>query len=80
MASIRELRTNFRQVKKKIEDYGEIVITERGKPLYVLQALPPPEKKRQPRPDYYARLVKDQPKPMDPEIWKRIWETERGES
>jgi prevent-host-death family protein len=79
VASIRELRTNFRQVKKKVEDYGEVVITDRGEPVYVLRPVPPPKKKQRAIPDYYARLVKRQPKPISPEIWKRIWEVERGE-
>jgi antitoxin (DNA-binding transcriptional repressor) of toxin-antitoxin stability system len=79
VASIRELRTNFRRIKKKIEDYGEVVITDRGEPAYVLKLLPRKKKKRTPLPDYYAILLKHQPKPLSAEETRRFWEEERGD-
>jgi antitoxin (DNA-binding transcriptional repressor) of toxin-antitoxin stability system len=78
-ASIRELRTDFRGVKRKIEEFGEIIITDRGEPLYSLRALPPKPKKKKPLPDYYAELLKRQPKPLSKEESQAFWEEERGD-
>jgi antitoxin (DNA-binding transcriptional repressor) of toxin-antitoxin stability system len=79
-ASIRELRTDFRGVKRKIEEHGEIIITDNGEPTYVLKCLPAPKKKkRPPMVDYYARLIKRQPKPISAETSRLIRETNRGD-
>ena len=39
-ATIRELRTDFRAEKRRIEQHGQVVITDRGRPSYVIRALP----------------------------------------
>lgn len=76
--TIRELRTNFRAVKRRIEQHGEVVVTDRGEPAYLLKALPQPlSKRRASPPDYYARLLKRQPKPLSAEATRRFWEEER---
>lgn len=77
-ASIREIRTDFRSVKRKIEQHGEIVITDNGEPAYVLKALPRKRKERPPLPDYYARLLEQRPKPMSEQETAEFWEEERG--
>jgi antitoxin (DNA-binding transcriptional repressor) of toxin-antitoxin stability system len=78
-ATIRELRTDFRSVKKKIEEHGEIVITDHGEPAYVLKSLPPPAlEENGALPDYFSRLQKRQPKPLSAEETRRFWESERG--
>ena len=64
IASIRDLRINFRAVKRKIEQHGEIVITDNGVPSYVLKLMPRKINKQKPPPDYWARLLKQQPKSM----------------
>ena len=76
-ATIRELRTDFRSVKRRIEEHGEVVITDRGEPAYVIKSLPVTTRKAAPLPDYYARLKKRQPKPLSPEATRRFWEKER---
>ena len=76
--TIRELRTNFRQVKRKIEMYGAVTITDDGEPAYVLKPLPRPAKKPSSVPDYYARLLKRQPTPMSHEETKAFWEDGHG--
>ena len=63
-ASIRELRTDFRSVKRKIEEHGEIVITDNGDPAYVIKPVVSKPEKIAPLPDYYARLLKIMPKPL----------------
>ncbi len=76
-ATIRQLRTDFRSVKRKIEQHGEVVVTDRGEPAYVIKLLPAPTRKRPPLPDYYARLRKRQPKPLSAEDTRQFWEEER---
>lgn len=76
-ATIRELRTDFRSIKRKVEEHGEIVITDRGTPAYVLKPVVPPAPRPVSPPDYYARLVKRQAQPMTAEATQRFWEEER---
>ena len=78
--SIRELRLNFRAVKRKIEEFGKVLITDNGIPSYILTAAPPEEKKvRRPLPDYYARLLKRQSKPLTAEQARALHEENRGD-
>ena len=77
-ATVRELRTNFRSVKRKIEKHRQLVITDRGEPAYVLKALPRRQTKiTAPMPDYYARLLKRQPVSLTAEETRRFWDEER---
>jgi antitoxin (DNA-binding transcriptional repressor) of toxin-antitoxin stability system len=76
-ATIRELRTDFRSVKRKIEQHGEVTITDRGEPAYVIKSLPQPAKPKAPARDYYARLLGRQPKAFSPEETRHFWEKER---
>jgi antitoxin (DNA-binding transcriptional repressor) of toxin-antitoxin stability system len=78
-ATIRELRTDFRSVKRKIEQHGEIVITNYGEPAYMLRPMPPRPAPSVSRQDYVARLLKRQPKPISREAMRRLWEKERGD-
>jgi antitoxin (DNA-binding transcriptional repressor) of toxin-antitoxin stability system len=79
-ASIREIRTNFRSVKRKLEAHGEIVITDNGVPRFLLKTLPAaPVKRRRPMPDYYALLLKQRPRPMSPEATRKLHEENRGD-
>ena len=77
--TIRQLRTDFRSVKRKLEAHGEIIITDHGTPAYVLKSLPRPASPKTAMPDYYSRLVARQPVPMTEAESKRLWEEERGE-
>lgn len=79
IATIRELRTDFRSVKRKIEQCGQLVITDRGVPAYVLKPVTPAPPKGAGRLDYYARLLKRQPKPITARETDRFWEEERGD-
>src|SRR5258707_2645613 len=76
-ATIRELRTDFRSVKRRIEQHGEVVITDHGEPAYVITLLPAAPRKRAPLPDYYARLTRRQPTPLCAEATRQFWEEER---
>ena len=78
-ASIRELRTDFRSVKRKIEEHGEIVITDNGDPAYVMKPVASKPEKTAPQPDYYARVIRRQPKPLSAAETRKFWEEERGD-
>jgi prevent-host-death family protein len=75
--TIRELRTDFRSVKRRVEEYGEVVITDHGKPAYVIKSLPTIPSGTADLPDYYSRLLNRQPKPISAETTNRFWEEER---
>jgi len=76
-ATIRELRTAFRAIKRRLEEHGEIVITDRGKPAYVIKSLPAPSKQPTPLPNYFDRLLKRQPKAFTAAETHLFWDTER---
>ena len=78
-ASIRELRTDFRAVKRKIEEFGRVTITDNGEPAYVMEPVVPPAKKRKPLPDYHARVLRRQPQAMTREEAQRFHEENRGD-
>ena len=77
--SIRELRTDFRSVKRKVEEFGKVTITDNGEPAYVIEPVTPKPKKRRPLPDYMAQLLKRQPKPMSAKATREFWDYERGD-
>lgn len=79
IATIRELRTDFRAVKRKIERHGKVVITDRGEPAYLLQPLPARTPAVAPPRDYLGRLRRRQPEPLSPADTRRLWEEERGD-
>lgn len=63
-ASIRDLRARFPRLKALIVCEGEVVVTDRGRPAYVLR---PYTARRSPRGatvDYFARLKARQPRPL----------------
>jgi antitoxin (DNA-binding transcriptional repressor) of toxin-antitoxin stability system len=78
-ASIREIRTNFRSVKRKVEANGEVVITDNGVPRFLLKSLPAPAPKQGRMPDYHARLLEEQPRPLSPRQTRRLHEENRGD-
>jgi antitoxin (DNA-binding transcriptional repressor) of toxin-antitoxin stability system len=77
--SIRELRTDFRSVKRKIEQFGKVTITDHGVPSFDIIPSAMRPKKRCPLPDYYSRLVEEQPVPMTAEQSRRLHEENRGD-
>ncbi len=76
-ATIRELRTDFRSVKRRMEQHGHVVVTDRGEPAYVIKPLLAKPGKKAALPDYYTRLLKRQPKPLSPDATRQFWEEER---
>ncbi len=78
-ATIRELRTDFRSVKRRMEQHGKIVITDHGEPAYLLQPLPRKVEPCSAPPDYYARLLRRQPKALSAADTRQFWEEERDD-
>lgn len=76
-ATIRELRTDFRSIKRKLEQHGEILITDHGEPAYLIKPLPRKMDLPARMPDYLARLLKRQPKPLSSAETLQFWEEER---
>jgi antitoxin (DNA-binding transcriptional repressor) of toxin-antitoxin stability system len=76
-ATIRELRTDFRSIKRKLERHGEVLITDHGEPAYLMKPVPQKAETPGPMPDYLARLAKRQPNPLLPADTLRFWEEER---
>jgi antitoxin (DNA-binding transcriptional repressor) of toxin-antitoxin stability system len=61
-ATIRDLRTRFPKLKAIIAREGELVVTDRGRPAYLLLAFTPTPKAKPARLDYFARLRSRQPR------------------
>jgi antitoxin (DNA-binding transcriptional repressor) of toxin-antitoxin stability system len=79
--TIRELRIDFRSVKRKIEEHGHVVITDNGVPSFEIKPLAKPAAKFKPAPmpDYYARVIRRQPKGLTEEEARRFHEENRGD-
>ena len=79
-ATIGDLRTDFRSVQRKAEEHGLVIITDNGVPSFELKPISPKRRaKKAALPDYYARLLKRQPKPMSEQAARGFWEYERGD-
>ena len=78
-ASIRALRTQFPKVRKLLEEEGEVVVTERGRPVLVLR---PFDGHARPRPktfDYYGRLRRRMPRRLSDDALRELEDESRGE-
>ena len=78
-ASVRDLRTSFPRVRALIARDGEVVVTERGKPAFVLRPYLAPATPHPRRIDYWARLTARQPKPLSAARARALDEADRGE-
>lgn len=63
-ATVRDLRTRFPRVKEWIAREGEVIVTDRGRPAYVLRPYVERPKVRGAEIDYFARLTARQPRPL----------------
>jgi antitoxin (DNA-binding transcriptional repressor) of toxin-antitoxin stability system len=78
-ASIRELRTDFRAVKRKLEECGRVTITDNGEPAYVMEPVASRPRKPAVLPDYMARLRAQRPKPMSEAAVQALHDHNRGD-
>jgi antitoxin (DNA-binding transcriptional repressor) of toxin-antitoxin stability system len=78
-ATIRELRNHFPRVRKLVEEQGEVVVTDQGKPRYRLVLYTPTSSTKATRSkNYLARLRRYQPRPLDAEASKALDDENRG--
>jgi len=78
-ASIRDLRTHFPRIRKLLEQEGELIVTDRGRPVLLLR---PYDKRdnRRPKPiDYYERLRRRMPRRLSDAAVRELDEANRGE-
>lgn len=78
-ATIRDLRTRFPRVRKLIEQEGEVVVTDRGRPVMVLRPYDAAAQRSRAPIDYYARLRRRMPRPLSVAARKALDEAARGE-
>jgi prevent-host-death family protein len=78
-ASIRALRTQFPKVRRAVEQEGEVVVTDRGTPILLLQPYRERARPWSSRIDYYARLVRRMPRPLSAAARKALDEENCGE-
>ena len=78
-ATIRELRNQFPKVRKLVEEEGEVVVTDQGRPSYRLTRYASDAPTTTPAPkDYLARLRRHQPRPMSATAAKALDDANRG--
>lgn len=79
-ATVRDLRTRFPRIRRLLEEEGEIVVTEHGKPVIVLRPYDPRAERSRPTDfDYYARLRRRMPKAISKRDRLALDEADRGE-
>ena len=78
-ATVRDLRTRFPSVRRLLEQEGEVVVTERGRPIIVLRPYEPSVKARPAAIDYYARLRSRMPKALSKKARIDLDEADRAE-
>jgi prevent-host-death family protein len=78
-ASIRDLRTQFPKVRRLVEQEGELVVTDRGRPVMLLQSYRERTTAPNTRIDYYARLSRRMPQPLCTAARQALDEANRGE-
>lgn len=78
-ATIRDLRTHFPRLKQVIEREGEILVTEHGRPAYVLRAYRAAARPVLEKIDYLARLKARQSRPLSARTSRALDEANRGD-
>ncbi|MBP7142927.1 MAG: hypothetical protein KBA71_13540 [Opitutaceae bacterium] len=77
--TVRELRGSFPKVKKLVETEGEIIVSDRGQPKYLLTLYTPRPKANPPTKNYLARLKKFQPRLISEAAAKALHDENRGD-
>jgi antitoxin (DNA-binding transcriptional repressor) of toxin-antitoxin stability system len=79
-ATIRDLRTKFPKVRRLVESNGEVIVTERGEPRFLLRPYRAETSKKPLVIDFYKRLVARMPKMLSEAQSRAIDNLNRGES
>ena len=78
-ATIRDLRTRFPKVRRMLEQEGRLVVTDRGRPVILLQPYEEQAKRAHTSVDYYARLRRTMPKALSGSARRALDADDRGE-
>jgi antitoxin (DNA-binding transcriptional repressor) of toxin-antitoxin stability system len=78
-ATIRDLRTRFPHLKAIIARDGELIVTDRGRPAYVLRGYIAPPAEPRKKISYFERLARRQPRPLSAASASALDEADRGE-
>jgi antitoxin (DNA-binding transcriptional repressor) of toxin-antitoxin stability system len=78
-ATVRDLRTKFPTVRHLIETKGEVIVTERGEPRFLLRPYQGKPSRKAPAVDFYKRVVARMPKMLTEKQSRAIDELNRGE-
>jgi len=78
-ASIRQLRTQFPSIRRMLEQEGHVVVTDRGRPVMLLQPYRERVVPRRAHVDYYARLRRRMPAPLTAAAQRALAEADRDE-
>ncbi len=78
-ATIRDLRTRFGHLKQLLTKHGEVILTDHGRPAFVLRPYISRRPARRKGIDYFARLVANQPRPLSWAAAKALEEASRDE-
>jgi antitoxin (DNA-binding transcriptional repressor) of toxin-antitoxin stability system len=78
-ATIRELRTSFPRLKQVIAAEGELIVTDRGRPAYVLRSYVHRRPAKRSATDYFARLTSRQRRPLSAAASKALDDANRGD-
>ena len=78
-ATIRQLRTQFQRIRRMLEQEGQVVVTDRGRPVMLLQPYRERVERHSTRVDYYARLRRRRPKPLTAAGRRALHEADRDE-
>ena len=78
-ATIRDLRTRFPKVRRLLEQEGRLIVTDRGRPVILLQPYEEKSKRAGTSIDYYARLRRSMPKALGAAARRTLDEDDRGE-
>jgi prevent-host-death family protein len=78
-ATIRDLRTRFPRLKELVAREGEVIVTDHGRPAFVLRSYKAPRLKKPPKVDYYRRLRAHQPRPLSEAASSALDESNRGD-
>ena len=74
------MRNRFPEIRKLVEEEGEVIVTERGTPRYRLTRVSPTKGKRPLAPkDYLTRLRRHQPRPISAAAARALDNANRGE-
>ena len=78
-ATIRQLRNQFPEVRKLLEEEGEVIVTDQGAPRYRLTRYAPDNAAAVPAKDYLTRLRRHQPHPLSSTAAKKLRDANRGD-